>query len=205
MGALYLGQRSKRHGQVAALAVKADSWTVTVVGTGLLGCTVTSAAAGLKGRIAESVGEWKACGSQLVDGGQPAAPGGIRSETAVAAGGSGIRRIDSLAMSCGSGIRCTRAEAGAGVVAEAVANTRAEAAASCGLQVEERIAVAAGTVAGIEADLACEGSRHFAVEASAGSWCLVAGRSVPSPPCSGGEGVLGMNCWHLIRIEDVRP
>lgn len=160
MGAYYLGQIPKQHGQVCALAALADSWTVSVVGTGLLGCKVTSTAVGSRARIVVWAEEWMACGSRLAGAGRQAVPDGVRSEVAEAAGGLGIRKTGSLACCCGIGSRCcTQVEVDAGVVAEAVASKTVEVAASCGLLAEEHIAVAAaGTEAGIGAGAACESS-----------------------------------------------
>lgn len=42
-----------------------------------------------------SIEEWRACGSRSVDVGQPAAPGGVHNETAVADGGLSTRKIGS--------------------------------------------------------------------------------------------------------------
>lgn len=76
---------------------------------------------------------------------------------------------------------------------EAPASTRVEAAASCDLP-EEGIAAAVGTGADIGSEQACESKQHFEVAAFAGSLCLVAGRLVPSRPCSDGEGLPANGC-----------
>lgn len=76
---------------------------------------------------------------------------------------------------------------------EAPASTRVEAAASCGLP-EEGIAAAVDTEADIGSEKACESKQQFEVAAFAGSLRLVAGRLVPSRPCSDGEGLPANGC-----------
>ena len=98
-------------------------------------------------------------------------------------------------------------DAGVGVgvaAAEAVVSKMVEAAASCGLLAEEHI-VAAGTGAGIEAEVACESNQCSVVEASAGSWWSVAGSLVPSPPYWDGGEELAKSCWRWKGNEDVQP
>lgn len=90
------------------------------------------------------------------------------------------------------------------LVVEAPVSTKVEAAASCGLP-EEGIAAAVGTEADTGSEQACESKQQLEVAAFAGSLRLVAGRLVPSRPCSDGEGLPTSGCWRWTRNEDARP